>query len=67
VEGYLKIGRPIVLVDAAKHWSALQWTPEKLVEEFGDIQFRLNWGAWDETKKKYKRIYMSMRVKRVVC
>ncbi len=66
VESYLKVGRPIILTDAARHWTALRWTPDTLMRDYGDVTFRLNWGAWSEEHKKIKRIYMTMKV-RAVC
>lgn len=60
-EKYLKIGRPVVLTDAAKHWSALSWTPETVLAKYGERRFRLNWGEWDDAAGKYKRIYMTLR------
>ncbi len=59
-EKYLAAGQPVVLADAAKHWAAAAWTPDSLLKEFGDAPFRLNWGAFDESKGKYKRIYMTL-------
>lgn len=58
---YLRVGRPVVLTDATSHWSAMKWTPERLVELYGDCKFRLNWGVFNQEAGKPKRVYISMR------
>jgi hypothetical protein len=60
-EKYLRVGRPVVITDAAKHWTALKWTPDSMLETYGDCEFKLNWGEYDEAKGKYKRIHMKLR------
>ena len=60
-ERYLSVGRPVVLTDATKHWTALQWTPEKLIELYGNCRFRLNWGVYRAELGRVKRVYITMR------
>jgi hypothetical protein len=60
-KNYLRIGKPAILLNATKDWTALDWTPEKLLEKYGDCKFRLNWGSYDAEKGKTKRVYVTMR------
>lgn len=60
-EGYLKVGKPCILKDAMDHWSAKQWTPDKMIELYGDREFKTNWTEWHESKGKYKRITMTLK------
>lgn len=58
---YLKIGKPCIIKDAISHWGAAKWTPEKMIELYGDKEFKTNWTEWHEEKGKYKRITMTLK------
>ena len=43
---YLKVGRPVVITDAAMHWTAAQWTPDSMLEKYGDCAFKVRVAPW---------------------
>lgn len=57
----MSLGKPVVICDAIDHWPCRHWTPDEMAEKFGEKRFRTNWHRWNEEKKKYRNVYMTLK------